>query len=324
MRYAGIAVEGARSIERVVYSYAIPEGMTIAVGHRVWVPFGRRESVGYVTSVGDGDPGLEVKPIARADTAPLLLPEQMKLAGRVASHYWAPLIECLRAMLPPRVRTGRSSGAGPSSRQTRHSRLLAYGEPAGPAEAGPAPTEEQLAALDQVRAHPRTLLHGVTASGKTDVYMAAAKETLAAGQRVLVLVPEIALGPQLVERFSRRLGVRLAVLHSGLTELERAQQWWRVRRGQVDLVIGSRSGVFAPIPQLGLIVLDEEGSSAYKQDRLPRYDASWVARELAKLTGARLLLGSATPTVATYAETEAGAAPDPAFDGLPLGAPPVP
>jgi primosomal protein N' (replication factor Y) len=152
-----------------------------------------------------------------------------------------------------------------------------------------------------------TVLRGVTASGKTEVYMAAAAAALAQGLRVLVLVPEIALTPQLVERFSIRLGVPLAVLHSALTDLERAQQWWRARRGEVDLVIGSRSAVFAPIPRLGLVCVDEEGSSAFKQDRTPRYEAGWVARRLAAATGARLVMGSATPTVATYSEARSGA-----------------
>src|SRR5205807_5352444 len=95
-------------------------------------------------------------------------------------------------------------------------------------------------------------------------------------------------------------------LHSGLTELERAQQWWRARRGEVQLVIGSRSAVFAPLPRLGLVVVDEEGSGAFKQDRTPRYEAGWVARRLAEATGARLLMGSATPSVATYSEARSG------------------
>lgn len=323
MRYAEVAVEAARSIDRETYSYAVPDGLSVRPGHRVWVPFGRRESAGYVIAVVDGDPGIEVKPIARADPEALLLPYQVTLARRLSGHYWAPLIECLRVMLPPRVRTGKSSGAGPSSRQTRHSRLLAFGQPAGSPEPGPALTGDQRRAVEIIAASRRTLLHGVTGSGKTEVYLAASARVLAEGRRVLVLVPELALGPQLIERFSRRLGVPLAVLHSGLTELERAQQWWRVRRGEVRLVVGSRSAVFAPIEDLGLVVVDEEGSSGYKQDRLPRYDAALVARDLARVTGARLVLGSATPTVATYAETRPLPA-DPALAGLPLGVPATP
>jgi primosomal protein N' (replication factor Y) len=305
--YAEVAVEAARSLDRETYTYAVPEGLELVPGHRVWVPFGRRHSYGYVVSLDPQEPGIEVRQIERADPAPLLLPHQLQLAREVATHYWVPLIECVRAMLPPRVRTGRSSGAGPSSRQTRHSLLLAYATPTGPPMPGPELNADQRLALEVIRAHREVLLHGVTASGKTEVYMAAAAEALSRGLRVLVLVPEISLTPQLVEHFSTRLGVPLAVLHSQLTELERAQQWWRARRGQVDLVIGSRSAVFAPAPRLGLICLDEEGSAAYKQDRTPRYEAGWVARRLAAATGATLVLGSATPSVSTYSEARSGA-----------------
>jgi primosomal protein N' (replication factor Y) len=138
------------------------------------------------------------------------------------------------------------------------------------------------------------------------VYLAAAQRALADGLRVLLLVPDIALTPQLVERVRARLDAPVAILQSQLTELERAQQWWRVRRGEAQVVLGSRSAVFAPIPRLGLICLDEEGSSAYKQDRTPRYEAGWVARRLAEVTGARMVAGSATPSVATYHEATTG------------------
>ena len=307
MLYAEVAVEAGRGLDRDTYTYRVPAEIEVVPGHRVWVPFGRRSSVGYVVALTTDEPGIEVKDIERADAEPLLLPHQIELARSVAEHYWAPLVECLRAMLPPRVRGGRSSGAGPSARQTRHSRLLSDAAPAGPAQPGPPLTEDQNRALETIRTNRAVLLRGVPASGKTEVYLAAAAEALRQGLRVLVLVPEIALTPQLVDRFCTRLGVPLAVLHSGLTDLERAQQWWRARRGQVDLVIGSRSAVFAPLPRLGLICVDEEGSSAFKQDRTPRYEAGWVARRLAAATGARLVLGSATPSVALYSDARSGA-----------------
>jgi primosomal protein N' (replication factor Y) len=258
-----------------------------------------------VAAVGTTDPGLEVRPILAAIASePLLLPHQVELSRLVAAHYWAPLIDCIQAMVPPRVRTGRSSGAGPSARQRRHSRLLVRGRDRRLPQPGPSPTLEQTAAVEAIENSRAVLLHGVTGSGKTEVYLRAAAESLASGLRVLVLVPEISLTPQLVSLFADRLGVPLAVLHSQLTVLERAQEWWRVRRGEAALVIGSRSAVFAPIARLGLVCVDEEGSAAYKQDRLPRYEAGWVARRLAELTGAKLVLGSATPSVATYFEAQ--------------------
>ena len=304
--YAEVAVEAGRSLDRETYSYQVPDGMDVVPGHRVTVPFGRRATYGFVVSVGTEDPGVDTKPIATAGSDPLLLPHQVALARLVADHYWVPLIECLRAMLPPRVRKTGSSGSGPSGRQRRHSRLLELANRAAGETAAAQLTGEQAAAVDVIGSNQLTLLHGVIASGKTEVYLAAAEQALAQGLRVLLLVPDISLTPQLVERVRARLKAPIAILQSQLTELERAQQWWRARRGEAEVVLGSRSAVFAPIPRLGLICLDEEGSASYKQDRTPRYEAGWVARRLATLTGARLVAGSATPSVVTYHQAERG------------------
>ena len=295
-----MAVEAARGSGRETYTYAVPEGVDVVPGHRVTVPFGRRSTYGFVVSLGTEDPGVEVKPIATAGSDPLLLPHQVALARLLADHYWLPLIECLRAMLPPRVRATGSSGSQASSRQRRHSRLVELATATTSRAAAPELTTEQKQAVNVIGANQVTLLHGVIASGKTEVYLAAAERALADGLRVLLLVPDISLTPQLVQRVRARLDAPVAILHSQLTELERAQQWWRARRGEAQVVLGSRSAVFAPIPRLGLICLDEEGSAAYKQDRTPRYEAGWVARRLAAVTGARIVAGSATPSVATY------------------------
>ena len=303
--YAEVAVEAARGIARESYTYAVPEGMDVVPGHRVTVPFGRRSSYGFVVSLGTEAPEVETRPIATAGEQPLLLPHQVELARLVADHYWVPLIECIRAMLPPRVRGTGSAGAQASNRQRRHTRLLELAiEPVRHESVDL--TDEQLAAVDVITANPVTLLHGVIASGKTEVYLAAAEHALEQGLRVLLLVPDISLTPQLVQRVRARLDAPIAVLHTQLTELERAQQWWRTRRGEAQVVLGSRSAVFAPIPRLGLICVDEEGSSTYKQDRTPRYEAGWVARQLAAVTGARLVMDSATPSVATYYEADRG------------------
>jgi primosomal protein N' (replication factor Y) (superfamily II helicase) len=304
--YAEVAVEAGRSLDRETYSYKVPEGMDVVPGHRVTVPFGRRASYGFVVSLGTDDPGVETKPITTVGSDPLLLPHQVALARLVADHYWVPLIECMRAMLPPRIRKTGSSGSGPSGRQRRHSRLLELANGTRGAAANADLTAEQAAALEVIESNQQTLLHGVIASGKTEVYLAAAEKALAQGLRVLLLVPDISLTPQLVERVRARLDAPIAILHSQLTELERAQQWWRTRRGEAEVILGSRSAVFAPIPRLGLICLDEEGTASYKQDRTPRYETGWVARRLAALTGARLVAGSATPSVVTYHDATRG------------------
>jgi len=139
------------------------------------------------------------------------------------------------------------------------------------------------------------LLHGVTGSGKTEVYLAATEAALGRGRGALILVPEIALTPQIVARFSARFGERVALLHSRLTGGERRDEWQRLRSGKAQLCIGPRSAVFAPVGDLGLIVIDEEHDPSYKQEGDPRYDAREVARHRAAEAGAALLAGSATP-----------------------------
>jgi primosomal protein N' (replication factor Y) len=150
------------------------------------------------------------------------------------------------------------------------------------------------------------LLHGVTGSGKTEIYLRAIGRALRHGQQALVLVPEIALTAQLVRRFAARFPGKLAVLHSGLGLGERYDEWRRLRHGQAQLAIGSRSAVFAPLPNLGLIIVDEEHESSYKHDGAPRYHAREVARRLAEISGSVLILGSATPSVESYAHARAG------------------
>ena len=158
------------------------------------------------------------------------------------------------------------------------------------------------AALDDDSASPRAfVVQGVTGSGKTEVYLAAAERCLSLRKKIIVLVPEIALTHQTVERFASRFPGRIAVLHSGISDGERFDQWWQTRRGAYDVVIGSRSAIFAPLPDVGLIVIDEEHEWTYKQvDAGPRYHARDAAMKLAELTGAVVVMGSASPDLVSY------------------------
>jgi len=176
-------------------------------------------------------------------------------------------------------------------------------------------TAAQEAALNSIRnalRGPKTkpnifLLHGVTGSGKTEVYLQALAETIKLGKRGIILVPEISLTPQTIERFAARFPGRVAVLHSQLSPGEQFDEWWRIKRGEFDVVIGPRSALFAPQPELGLIVIDEEHEWTYKQqDKSPRYHARDVALKLAELTGAVVVLGSATPDVETFHRAQNG------------------
>ncbi|WP_418505906.1 replication restart helicase PriA [Dysosmobacter sp.] len=172
--------------------------------------------------------------------------------------------------------------------------------------------EEQQRAFEEVlgrvqAAKPSvTLLHGVTGSGKTQVYLRLVQETLALGKTAMVLVPEIVLTPQMMRKFSSYFGSRVAMLHSSLKMTERYDQWKRIRRGEVDVVLGTRSALFAPLKNLGLIIMDEEQEGSYQSENVPRYDAREVAKYLCVREKAALVFGSATPTVETAWAAEQG------------------
>jgi primosomal protein N' (replication factor Y) len=177
-----------------------------------------------------------------------------------------------------------------------------------PAEARAAvtPTAEQESALSRLRelagrgAFGAALLHGVTGSGKTEIYLRLARDVQASGRGVLLLVPEIALTPAMAAQFRAAFGDRVAIQHSGLSDGERHDQWHRIRRGEVDVVVGTRSAVFSPLPRIGLIVVDEEHDGSYKQEESPRYNGRDVAVVRAREAGAVVVLGSATPSLESY------------------------
>jgi primosomal protein N' (replication factor Y) len=186
--------------------------------------------------------------------------------------------------------------------------------PVGPDHAGSGRrlTTEQASALERLTTLAATcefrvaLLHGVTGSGKTEVYLRLSAAVRASGRSALVLVPEIALTPAVASLFGGAFGDRVAIQHSGLSEGERHDQWQRIRRGEVDVVVGTRSAVFAPLPRVGLIVVDEEHDASYKQDESPRYNGRDVAIVRAQRAGALAVLGSATPSMETYHNAMSG------------------
>ena len=183
---------------------------------------------------------------------------------------------------------------------------------AGPHSEDRSLTREQTAALDRLvalasdRSFHVALVHGVTGSGKTEIYLRLAGVVLGLGRRALVLVPEIALTPALSAAFRSVFGNRVAIQHSGLSDGERHDQWQRIRAGVIDIVVGTRSAVFAPLPSLGLVIVDEEHDTSYKQEESPRYHGRDLAIVRARQADALVVLGSATPSLESYANARAG------------------
>ena len=280
------------------FDYLLPQEMRPIVerGSTLVVPFGRRQLLGVVVDLAERSDVAEGKLLAPVRLLePGIPPELLELAEWIAAEYCSTLARALTLVLAPGA-TRRLSGR--KRREVARPSHLAVGARGVPR---PELTDEQRAVLEPIaaalaarRPHER-LLHGVTGSGKTEIYLRAAEAALAQGRGAIVLVPEIALTPQIVGRFIERFGETVAVTHSQLRPAARYAEWRRLRDGRARVCVGPRSAVFAPIEKLGLIVVDEEHDASYKHEGDPRYDARDVAAERAARSGAVLLLGSATP-----------------------------
>jgi primosomal protein N' (replication factor Y) len=274
------------------FTYEVPDG--VGKGAVVAIRFGRGAARGVVVETGvEAPPGVEVAQIESVLYE--LPPALVDLALWVGDYYGSTPARALELVAPKlRARRGerRMTGAG----------LVGEAEPAQLTPAQEDAVSRIVAALDGDGAH--VLLAGATGSGKTEVYLQACAAALERGRGAIVLVPEIALTPQTLGRFQARFGERIAVLHSGLTEAERRDERERVVAGEAPVVVGARSAVFAPVPRLGLICIDEEHDSSYKQESDPRYDARTVAAKRAALEGAVAVYGSATPRPESWERLE--------------------
>ena len=285
----------------------------LAPGTLVRVPLGRREVPGVVwpgLSVGAA-PG-ELRPVTLAfESLPPLGARWCELVEFAAAYYQRGVGEVALAVLPPELR--KLGDAQLADRIGKLGKSLAGRRGAVASEPLPELNEAQAQALAELAVHsasespPTVLLHGVTGSGKTEVYLRAAGQALEDGRQALVLVPEINLTPQLEARFAQRFsGRHIVSLHSGLTPAQRLRSWLAAHLGLADLVLGTRLAVFASMPRLGLIVVDEEHDPSYKQQEGARYSARDLAVYRGKLEAATVLLGSATPSLESWQRANEG------------------
>jgi len=293
--------------------------LAVRPGTRVIVPFGRRKLVGVVVETPDTpvfDPG-QIRDIDQVlDDLPPLPADWLRMAAFAAQYYQRPLGEVMLPTLPAGLRKvtayqGARSAGGPVQRLDKRAPKRSKSVPASDA---PPLNAEQLAAvqaIESIQGYQAVLLHGVTGSGKTEVYLRAAQPVLAKGGQVLFMVPEINLTPQLEQSLRARLAAMvgdggLAVLHSGLADGERLRAWLSVQRGQARVLLGTRLSIFTPMPELGLIIVDEEHDTSYKQQEGLRYSARDLAVWRAHDRGIPVVLGSATPSLESWAHAERG------------------
>jgi primosomal protein N' (replication factor Y) len=277
----------------------LPHELPLEPGMRVQVPLGRRQVVGVVVRAPEwteADDGLRCRPVTRRlDDEPLIPADVLWLCQWAATYYRYPLGEVLAAALPGTLR--KAPPARPRAVRARPPRAVRSQAPPSAPHPPNAEQAQVLAALAEPGDFQVSLLEGVTGSGKTEIYLHRVQAALDAGKQALVLTPEIGLTPQLEARFRERFGDAVAVFHSGLTERTRADAWQAARAGRCRVLVGTRSAVFTPMPQLGLIVIDEEHDASYKQQEGFRYSARDVAIVRGQRAGLPVILGSATPSL---------------------------
>jgi len=307
MTKSGIYIEVAMGLgAEKTFTYSVSPAMSkkAAPGQRVIVPLGNTTRTGFIVGFSDRPADFEVKEaLDIPDEDPLIPSGLMDLTRWIASYYHTPWGMALSQALPPGLDEGRPA----RPRKGVHEDEVPYGRESVPVLN---PAQEAavggIAGAVNIGAFQTFLLHGATGSGKTEVYLRAIEALKGSGKGAIVLVPEIALTPQLVRRFRARFGPEVAVLHSGLTDSQRRSEWWRIRRGEATVAVGARSAVFAPFESLGIIVVDEEHDGSYKQEEGVRYHGRDVAVMRAKMSGCPVVLGSATPSLESYYNAKKG------------------
>ena len=310
MKFVNVVIDNKSNSTDIMYTYACDDD-SVKTGSKVYVPFARSKQLreGYVTSSIDDITKIEeevrkkLKKVERIDQEVSLTEEMIRTAMWMKGRYLCRYIDAVKCFTPAGTRAKRREIRNSISDRETDRKPVEF------------LTEEQQQAVSAIGnaitrgIHSRFLIHGVTGSGKTEVYIRAAEQALEMGRGVIILVPEISLTGQITERFLAAFGRdSVAILHSRLSSGERYDQWKLIRSGEVRIVIGARSAAFAPVEKLGLVVVDEEHEATYKSDFTPKYDTTEVAlkRLQDKDNNGVMVLGSATPSVVTYNRAEDG------------------
>ena len=298
MQYIDVVIDNKSVYTDNFYTYSAPD--EVGPGGRVEVPFaGRKKTVsGYCvrTNVTPDFDISKIKEIAEYIPERSLNEEMVETALWMRKRYGVKYIDALKMFATPGSRE-------PKAKEYKDSKA----DPGYELSRGQQVAAEKICRSVKSGDFKAYLIRGVTNSGKTEVYMRAVKEALDGGKSAIILLPEIALASQVAERFKKRFGEGMvATLHSRLKTSERLGEWLRIRRGEAKIVVGARTSIFAPLDNIGVIVIDEEHESTYKSDHNPKYETVDVAYKRASHEGATLILGSATPSVVTYYRASQG------------------
>ena len=307
MKLLNVVIDNNTRYTDILYTYGCPKDLEdkVAVGSRVTVPFnrGNSEKTGYVFSIPESIDFDEskLKNIIGVDEVVSLTEEMVSTCLWMKIRYGIKYIDAVRCFVPPGKPAKEGKEKRPLKEEEADVQIIEELTP-----------EQEKAKAEIVSAIKKEkqknfLIHGVTGSGKTEIYMQAIGETIAMGKTAIMLVPEIALTNQILERFIGRFGrENLAILHSKLTQRERFDEWARIRRGEAKIVVGARMAVFAPLENIGLVVMDEEHEQTYKSDKNPKYETVDIALKRVMHYKGILILGSATPSIVSYERAQQG------------------
>ena len=277
--YAQVVFSKVSSFTDKEYSYSITEALEprVKIGAQVLVPFGKRKAVGYVVGLSEAVPEEVkfIKPIFDVmSDVPLFTEDSVKLARWISKYYITFFGSALRLMLPP----GKGIIAG--CRDTQNKSIS--------------------------QGYSTTLIFGPSGSGKTQTYIERTRDVVALGEKIVILVPEMTGEHYVVDRFKAEFGDIVSILHSHMTDKERMKEWTRIFSGEAKVVIGTRSALFAPVNNLGLVIIDQEEEFTYKSEQSPKYHAREVAQMICKIKNIPLILGSGCPSVETYHKSKTG------------------
>ena len=293
-KYAAVVIDAVIGDGNTAFDYVIPDDMNIEIGMRVFVPFGKAETEGFVTGVSDTTnvSALKLKAIKKCpDGFPVIGHEFLVILDEICDKFKLRKIDVLRLFVPNVVRGKKTT------------RVKKREKPRGldTSDKIVKLTEQQDFVVNEIlKGADVNVLHGVTGSGKTEVYMHIIEKVIFDNKTAIMLVPEIGLTPQVLAVFRARFGDTVAILHSGLSMGERYDEWLRLARGEAKIAIGARSAIFAPVKDVGVIIIDEEHDGSYFAESNPRYFTHDIAKIRARHNKCPIVLGSATPSVETY------------------------
>ncbi|MBD3269952.1 primosomal protein N' [Candidatus Peregrinibacteria bacterium] len=295
--YAEVIPNQKIGVKSSTLTYKVPD-KSYQVGQLVEIPLRKGKTKGLIFEIKNIKPNYPTKSIiGKIENTPELQPYQIELIKFISNYYLCPLHKVLKLFIP-------SSFFNKKNIKALADEKIVQSKIEKPFKLN----QQQQKALEIISKSKKRicLLHGITGSGKTEIYRQLTDQNIKKQQQVLILIPEISLTPQTVNNFERKFGKNIAIIHSKLTPTQKEKFWKKIHHGELNIIIGSRSAIFAPFINLGKIIIDEEHEDSYKQEQSPRYNTQTIAEKIAEMLDIQIILGSATPSIENYYKAKQG------------------